>query len=152
MILTVKWLKMKRLFKVLRVALVLCLFSTGLSAQDSFAKTTNELSFDRSSEERFIEVYVAENTLSVHFTVSCELTEGSMSLLISNSDTGKEYGSFSVGGSRTSSQQKSDSFKERVRSDINKVINGPQQGVYVIKIKAEDAIANLMVTVEQYTN
>jgi hypothetical protein len=121
-------------------------------AQDSFSKTTSELSFENSSEERFIEVYVSENSLSVHFLVSCQLTQGSMSVIISNSDTGKNYGAISVGGSKTNQEQNNNTFTEQVQSDINKVINSPEPGFYVVKIKTQDAKALLNITIEQYAN
>jgi len=128
------------------------LVSSLTQAQDSFSKTTSELSFENSSEERFIEVYVAENSLSVHFLVGCQLTQGSMSVLISNSDTGKNYGSISVGGSKTNEEKSNDTFREQVQSDITKVINSPEPGFYIVKIKTENAKALLNITIEQYAN
>ncbi|MCA0132185.1 hypothetical protein [Winogradskyella alexanderae] len=110
------------------------------------------MSFENSSEERFIEVYVSENSLSVHFIVNCQLLKGSMSVLISNTDTGENYGSFAVGGSKTNNPQDNATFKENVKSDINKVINSPYLGFYTVKIKSEDANALLNVTIEQYAN
>ncbi|WP_299526864.1 hypothetical protein [Winogradskyella sp.] len=139
-------------FKTVIVCFVILALPNTTFGQDTYSKTTSELVFEDSSEKRFIETYVTEDALSLHFTVNCELKEGLIAVEIINSETGKNYGSFTVGGSKSDTPNQSSTVKENVISNIHKVIKSPTIGYYKINIVAENAKAELKVTVEQFYN
>ncbi|WP_299364366.1 hypothetical protein [Winogradskyella sp.] len=138
--------------RTLIACFVILVIPTTVVSQDTFSKTTSELVFEGSSEERFIETYVTEDALSLHFIVNCKLTEGLIAVEITNAETGKNYGAFTIGGSKSDVPNQSSSVKENVLSDINKVIKSPATGYYRIKVKAKNAKAQLKVIVEQFYN
>ena len=120
-----------------------------LMAQDSFSKTTSELLFDNSTEERFIEIYVTEGTLSLRIKIDCELKNGDIAIDITKPEISKKYGSFHLGGSELKPPIEKSTVTENVVSNIKKVINSPETGYYRVEIRSEAALGELRVTVEQ---
>jgi hypothetical protein len=123
----------------------------GINAQDTILNTTSEIKIENSSDERYIETYVAEGTFQLGINISCFLDKGSLRVKIILEETGEIFGSFAVGGSTTKEKNKESKFTETVKSEINKVIKEPLPGNYIIKIIAENANASLNVNIQQFS-
>ena len=99
------------------------------------------LSGDSETEE--IIILVDQETILLKLNIQSAINKGKLSIEIVD-PTGEKQGKFSIGSQiKTTKNNKENQKEEHVKGNINKIINEPIQGKWIIKLipdKAEGAV------------
>ena len=142
---------MKILKSILPIALVL-FFCLPITAQNKTEFTTKRnLGFKESSKIQQVELKIAKNTEGLRLNILCNVKKGDVSILIF-SPSGEEHGEFSVEGADETEDDGSlfSMLQQGVSGEINKDINQPEKGVWVIKFVPKNATGRVEINSSQF--
>ena len=141
-----------KILKSIPVLVLVLFFSQTLMAQNSTEFTTKRnLGFKESSKVQSVDVKISEDTEALRLKILCNVRKGDVTIVILN-PSGEKQGEFSVEGNEGSEDDGSlfSMLKEGVSGQINKDINQPIKGTWVIKFIPKNATGRVEIHSSQY--
>lgn len=134
-----------------------------LTSQNTIFSNSNHINFKDSTEERIVKVNVTSDIFQLDIKITSMVQKGELSLEIykplnENVDPSipgiiskETLGEFSIGGSQAITSDKESNTQENVVSELNKILNDPSPGLYIIKFISNKASGDVNISIVQYS-
>jgi len=132
-------------------AVVLFLMSTPIAlAQHSNCSSSlsRSIKLDKSSKKEEIKIEVADNVKCLNIGLNSTISEGSLTAEIYDPN-GDKQGYFVVESQLSSSSSSSGKNSEMVCGQLNKTINDPMKGDWVVKLKPKKVTGKIQIHTHQ---
>ena len=132
--------KMKQLLTTLMLLSGIIVYS-----QSTDFTTTRRLGFNNSVNSQSVEIKSPKDTSTLSIQILCSVENGAVTIEIFN-PSGKKEGEFTVESTETeTSNSLFDLLNEGVSGEINKLVNDPEVGSWIVKFNPDKATGKVQI-------